>query len=124
MLKNIPLFVGYTHGVRGLQNTRSRVSIRINVDPHILGKKLAKRFQDAAIEPAVVLFLEQVQKTGDAHRDRDRLRRVASQIGGKPIVFEIVRDKHRLASSPQQVGPRQEVGKVERVIYQELAQID
>src|SRR5437868_5264691 len=75
------------------------------------------------------MLLKQILKTSGTHRECDRLCRVAGKVSRQTIVFEIIRDQHRLTCCRQKVRSCQEVAEIdlsgsEKIPHSDLHQLE
>ena len=74
---------------------------RIDVDFQIVLKEAPEVLQNAARQFRVILFVEQLIHTRNAHDDPDAFTRSPGEISGQPIIFEIVGDEHGHATGAE-----------------------
>jgi hypothetical protein len=86
--------------------------VRVDVQLEAVLEQPPEALQDPARQLRVVLLVEQVDEAGHAHHDADPLAGPFPDVGGQPVVVEVVGDQHRLAAGGEQLGPGQEIAPV------------
>ena len=87
--------------------------VGVDVELQAVLEQPAEAFQDPAGQLRVVLLVEQVDEARHAHHDADPLGGPFPDVGGQPVVVEVVGDQDRLAARGEQLGPGQEVPPVD-----------
>ena len=101
---------------------------RVDEELEVVLEQPPEGLEDAAGQLQVVVLVEQVDEARDAHHDADALGRSRLQVGGEPVVLEVVGDQHRHAAGGEQVGAGEEVAPVDvaaagqQVAHRELGQ--
>jgi hypothetical protein len=98
--------------VDGGERAGVRVLERIDVELEVVFEEPAEAFEDPAGELGVVLFLEQLGQAGRAHHDADPFLSPPRDIGGEPVVFEVVGNHDRHPAGGEQVGAGEEIAAV------------
>jgi len=87
--------------------------IRVDVELELVLEQPPEALEDPAGQLSVVLLVEQVDEARHSHHDADPLGGPLRDVGGQPVVVEVVGDQHRLAAGGEKLGPGQEVPPVD-----------
>src|SRR5439155_15028389 len=85
---------------------------QIDVNLQVVLKETPEVLKNAARQLRVIFFVEQLENTRHTHDDADAFARSPGEIGGEPVVFEVIGDEHGHAARGEDVRAREEIATV------------
>src|SRR5436305_7031112 len=102
----------HLQGVNGFELIRGTSLQRIDVNFQVVLKKTPEVLKNAAGQLRVIFFVEQLKNTRHTQDDADAFARSPGEIGGEPVVFEVIGDEHRHAAGAENLRAREEIATV------------
>src|SRR5439155_20435852 len=95
---------------------------QIDVNLQVVLKETPEVLKNAARQLRVIFFVEQLENTRHTHDDADAFARPPGEIGGEPVIFEVIGDEHGHAAGAKDLRAREEVATVNlRAAGQQIA---
>src|ERR1700736_3293357 len=82
---------------------------RIDVKLYQVAKQSSERFQNAAVQVLVILFVEHFEEVVNAHDNSNQLFGIAPKIGHQPVKFPVVGNEDVYTESPQRINAREKI---------------
>src|SRR5439155_21428208 len=83
-----------------------------NIDFQVVLKETPEVLKNAARQLRVIFLVEQLENTRHTHDDADAFARPPGEIGGEPVIFEVIGDEHGHAAGAKDLRAREEIATV------------
>src|SRR5439155_22205318 len=82
------------------------------VNLQVVLKETPEVLKSPAGQFRIIYFVEQLENARHTHDDADAFACSPGEIGGEPVIFEVIGDEHGHAAGAKDLRPREEIATV------------